>query len=146
MKEINPHVNVTAVSEFLTERNGRCLLSGHHVIVDALDNLEARYLLQREGEELGIPLVHGAVAGWYGQVSTILPGDRLLDRIYEGDFDRGIEMKTGNLSFGPALIAAVETGEVVKILTGRGDLLRFRMLFADLLNYEFEIINLERRK
>lgn len=35
-------------------------------------------------EELGKPFVHGAIAGWYGQVATVFPGDRTLDKIYKG--------------------------------------------------------------
>ena len=42
--------------------------------MDALDNIPSRMLIQAKAEELNIPFIHGAIAGWYGQVSTIFPG------------------------------------------------------------------------
>ena len=46
------------------------ILEGHEVIIDALDNIPSKLILQDTCEKLQIPLVYGAIAGWYGQVST----------------------------------------------------------------------------
>jgi molybdopterin-synthase adenylyltransferase len=141
MTAVNPDISVIPVQTRLTAENARKILSGHHVIVDAVDNIKSRFLLEENAEVLGTPLVYGAVAGWYGQVATIFPGDRLLKRIYRNAFQPGVEKNTGNMSFGPALIAALEVGEVVKILTGRNELLRGKMLYADLAGNEYKIID-----
>ena len=68
MQKVNPLVRVIAVTEQLTAANGRSILQGHDLIIDALDNLQTRFLLQDLARELAIPLIHGAVAGWYGKL------------------------------------------------------------------------------
>ena len=67
MKLVNPLVEVHDLQVRLTEDNARDLIRGHDAVVDALDNRETRLVLQTAAEELGIPMVHGAIAGWYGQ-------------------------------------------------------------------------------
>jgi len=79
---VNPLVDVNAITQSIDEGNVEEVISGHHVIVDAVDNLETRRLLQGAASNLGIPFVHGSIAGWYGQVTTIFPGDKTLDLIY----------------------------------------------------------------
>ncbi|SCG82487.1 molybdopterin biosynthesis protein MoeB [Proteiniborus sp. DW1] len=142
INKVNPLINVKAVSERLTEDNGLEILAGHDVIVDALDNIDTRLLIQKQAEELRIPLVHGAIAGWYGQVSTIFPGDRTLDLLYSNSGSKGLEEELGNPSFTPALVASIEVSEVLKILINRGDLLRRKLLIINTLNQDYEVINL----
>ena len=91
MKLVNPHIQVRAIPEFLREENALEHLKGHHLIMDALDNIPSRMLIQAKAEELNIPFIHGAIAGWYGQVSTIFPGDRTLDLLYAQSSQKGIE-------------------------------------------------------
>ena len=142
MEKVNPEVFVTALQERLSAENAKTLLDIHDVIVDALDNIETRRLLQNVAEELHIPLVHGAIGGWYGQVTVILPGDRTLDRLYRGNQQNGVEKQQGNPSFTPALAAAAQAAETIKLLTGRGELLRNRVLRIDLLEQEYSVIEL----
>ena len=140
MSKVNPFVKVETVIERLTPANGKQILSGADVVVDALDNIESRLNLEALCEELNIPLVHGAIAGWYGQVSTILPGDKLLSRYYKSRDLQGTEKKYGNPSFTPAMVASIEVSEVLKLLIGRGELLSKKILFIDLLRQEYDVI------
>jgi molybdopterin/thiamine biosynthesis adenylyltransferase len=140
MSKVNPLVKVTAVTERLTQANGKQILNGADVVVDALDNIESRLIVEALCEELNIPLVHGAIAGWYGQVSTILPGDGLLRRFYASKDLQGVEKKYGNPSFTPALVASIEVSEVLKLLITRGELLSNRFLLIDLLRQEYDVI------
>lgn len=142
MKLVNSQVTIHPITERFTMENGRDILSGHHVIVDALDNIPSRMVLQDLCEALNIPFVHGAIAAWYGQVSTIFPGDKTLHKIYPDAQTKGIETQMGNPSFTPALVASIEVGEVIKILIDRGNLLRNKLLYINLLEHEFEMINL----
>lgn len=142
MKQVNPLVKVTPVSNYLTDENARQILTGHDVIVDALDNVKTRTLLQNTAEELQIPLVHGAIDGWYGQVTTIFPADRSLDYLYANIKTQDINPILGNPSFTPALVASIQAGEVLKILINRGSLLRKKLLVINLLDQEYEIIDL----
>lgn len=147
MAAVNPAVRFTALPLRIDPENGPALLAGADLVMDAVDSLSARFALQRIAERLGVPLIHGAVAGWYGQVAAVLPGERAFDEIYRrigADRESGIESKLGNLSFGPALVAALQTAEAVKTLLGRGDRLGGKLLVIDLLENDFETIELPR--
>jgi len=109
------------------------LLTGCDVIVDALDALPIRLVLQAVAERLNVPLVHGAIAGFVGQVMTIFPGDPGLRALYgeKAPPEHGIEAQWGNPAATPLMVAAWQIHEVVKLVTGRGEPLRRRMLFLD---------------
>ncbi len=139
---VNPEVKVTAIHGILDETNAEEIIRGHDVICDALDNMTTRLLLQKFAEKLNIPMVYGAIAGWYGQVTTIFPGDNILGSIYQGASNKGIEQEMGNPSFTPALVASIEVSEVVKILTGKGQLLRNRFLMINTLDQEYEVFDI----
>lgn len=141
VKTINSEVAVTALPVFLTVENVQTLIEGHHVVVDALDQIETRKLLAKACASLEIPLVYGAIAGWYGQVSTIFPGEDTLSKIYRNGQNRGAEKELGNPSFTPAVVASIQVSQVIKILIGRGELFRNRVLHIDLLDGEFEWID-----
>lgn len=144
MMNVNPLIEVNCVNELLTKENYPKILKGHDVIVDALDSIDARLMLQDACEELNIPLVSGAIAGWYGHVTTVYPRDKTLNIIYGKKIGKGIEARLGNPSFTPALVASIEVSEVIKVLIGRGELLRKRILFIDTLNQDYEVIEYKR--
>jgi molybdopterin/thiamine biosynthesis adenylyltransferase len=129
--EINSDVYVEAVPMMLREENARELISGMQVVVDALDNIETRLLLGKTAKRLGIPLVHGAIAGFAGQVTTVLPADQGLEKIY-GTVetpDSTPEKTLGNPAATPALIAAIQAQEVFKLITAVGETLSGRLLY-----------------
>lgn len=142
MEAVNPLINVYPVFERLDENNGYEIVKGHDVIVDALDNLKSRLVLQDAAEKAGIPLVHGAIGGWYGQVTTVFPGDKTLNKLYPNPNVKGLERKLGNPSFTPGLVASIEVSEVIKILINRGILLRKKILFINLLEQEYEVVEI----
>jgi len=137
MKIVNSDIKVTPVIEFINESNAKEILAEHDLIIDALDNIVSRLVLEKVCKNLQIPLVHGAIAGWYGQVSSVLPGDDTLSKIYNSDISKGVEKELGNPSFTPALVASIEVSEAIKILLNRGEILQNKLLFIDLLNNEF---------
>lgn len=134
---INPEVNVVVYDVFLDKSNARRIIEGNDLVIDALDGKEARLILEDQCEESGIPLIHGAIGGWYGQVGVIYPGSRILHQVYEGKAEKGIEEKLGNPAFTPALIASIEVSEAVKVLIGKETELKNKLLFIDILNNEF---------
>lgn len=139
---VNPLVHIRSVNERISEKNAHSILEGHDVIVDAVDNIHTRFIIQREAEKLNIPFVHGAIAGWYGQVSTILPGDNTLDYIYPSEDVKGMEQELGNPSFTPALVASIQASEVLKILINRGELLRGKLLLINTFDQSYELIEM----
>lgn len=142
VRVVNPETDVRVFSAFIDSNNAVEVLAGHDVIVDALDTIDLRKMVAEVCGQLDIPLVHGAIAGWYGQVATILPKDNTLDRIYATQRTRGAEQVLGNPSFTPALVASIQVSEVIKLLLGRGELLTQSVLWIDLLYNDFEVIPL----
>ncbi|MCK4450040.1 MAG: HesA/MoeB/ThiF family protein [Anaerolineae bacterium] len=131
--QINAVVEVVVHPEEATRENLPRLLDGAEVVVDALDRLPTRLTLQEAAQELGIPMVYGAIAGYMGQVMTIFPGDEGLRALFgEGSVpQQGIEVELGCPAATPMMVAAWQVQEVLKILLGRGQLLRHKMLFMD---------------
>lgn len=143
LAEINPAVDVKPVMGQFTKDNGRNLLGGMDCVVDAVDNVTARLDLEAVCCELRMPLVHGAIAGWYGQVATVYPGEGTLQKLYRHwTGGKGIEQQLGNPSFTPAVIASLEVAEVCKVLLGEGTLLRNRKLSVNLLDMQVEEVPL----
>ncbi|HYG97676.1 MAG TPA: HesA/MoeB/ThiF family protein [Terriglobales bacterium] len=142
--EINPAVTLVPVHAGYSPENGKELLQGAQVVVDALDSIPTRLALCETCATLGVPLVHGAIAGWYGQVTTQFPGDDTLSRMYSRWVEgKGAEQHLGNPSFTPALVASIESAEVCKILLGVGTALRSRKLSINILDMSFEEITFE---
>lgn len=142
MAQVNSEVHLIPVHSFVTAENCAGIIQGHDVVVDALDNIPSRKLVEQCCQQEGIPLVHGAIAGWNAQIATILPGKSLLSRLYPEEGVKGIETELGNPSFTPALAASIQVSEVVKLLLGRGELLAGKLLVIDLLSLEFEVLQI----
>ena len=143
--EINGAVDVIGHTVMLTRENLPHLLEGADVVVDALDRLPVRLVLQEGAQSLGIPMVHGSIAGFLGQVMTILPGDPGLITLYGAPADlpeQGLEAQLGTPAATPMAVAAWEAQEAVKILLGRGELLRHRLLVMDMETGTVEILRL----
>lgn len=143
VKAINPAIKIISVIKPFSQENGVALLKGMDIAVDALDSVPTRIELAECCASLNIPLVHGTIGGWYGQVTTQLPGDGTVQMIYRNCKDsKGVERMLGNPSFTPAVIASLEVAEVCKLLTGQGTLLRKKMLFINMLDMEVDQIEI----
>lgn len=140
---INSEIKVNAITEMLNLKNGIEIINGHDVIIDALDNIKSRLLLEDLCGATQIPLIHGSVGGWYGQVSTIYPGDNILHKIYREDMEKGLETELGNLSYVVANIASIQGCEAVKVILKKANTLRNKILMIDLLNMEHEVIDIK---
>lgn len=139
VKEINPACEAVALNAKLTAANAPPLLNGATVVADGLDNIPSRLDLADACVELGIPLIHGTIGGWYGMVLTQGPAHNRVRQMYGGSRGlKGIEETLGNPSFTSAFIASIEAAEVCKILTGEGTILDGRMLFINLLDMAIE--------
>lgn len=139
VRAINPAVTLRPVAEMLGPGNGAGVLAGAHVVVDAVDSVAGRLGLCALCVVLGVPLVHGAIAGWYGQVATEFPGDGTVAALYGfAGADRGEERRLGNPSFTPAVVASLQAAEVCKLLLGVGEPLRRRAIIVNLLDMSVE--------
>jgi molybdopterin/thiamine biosynthesis adenylyltransferase len=141
--EINPAVRVSPITAAFDREHGADLLSGVELVLDAVDNIPTRFDLAEVCSRLKIPLVHGAIAGWYGQVVSVYPGEETLRKLY-GNWNggKGIEARLGNPSFTPAVAASLQVAEACKLLLGQGRPLRKAMLSINLLDMQFDEVPL----
>ncbi|MCL1809626.1 MAG: ThiF family adenylyltransferase [Clostridiales bacterium] len=142
MKDVNSNVTVSAVKKYVTDENCESILRGHHIAIDALDNVKTRRLLENTAQKLEIPLVHGAIAGWFGQVCVIMPGFPVFDKLYLGSTEPGMENELGNLPFTAAATASVQAAEATKVLLGKGSALSGKLLALDLMSQDYEVFEL----
>jgi molybdopterin/thiamine biosynthesis adenylyltransferase len=137
MKAINPAAEVQPYKIRLDSANGPEILSGCQVIVDALDNVKDRLTLEALAKSMGVPFVHGALAGFEGQILTVFPEDPGLKQIYGSSDETGSaanrpEFLLGVPSITPSLVATLEAMEVLKVLLHRGTPFRNKMVYIDL--------------
>lgn len=144
MGKVNPHIVINSVDLRFDSASGERIIKGHDAVIDALDNPQSKKLAGSLCEKLNIPLVHGAIAGWYGQVSTVYPGDDTMEILCKDGFSVGIEKELGNPPFTPALMAAIQTAEVVKVLLNKEETLRNKILHVDLLTMDFDVLELKK--
>jgi molybdopterin/thiamine biosynthesis adenylyltransferase len=113
---------------------------GVELIFDCLDQVPSRLHLEEAGTRLNIPIVHGAIGGWYGQVALVAPASRMLTALY-GTREAGIEKNLGNPPFTPAVIASLMVSEGVKVLLGK-PVREGGVFFVDLLTGTWEFVPL----
>ncbi len=141
VSRINSKVVVETYEENLTYINGENIINEHSLVIDAVDNIETKLTIQELCKLKKIPLVHGAISGWYGQVCVIYPGDDTLNYLYK---DKRVDNSLGNPSFTPANIAAIQVSEGIKVLLNKGEILRGKVLLIDLLYNEYNLIELNK--
>ncbi|MCX5889397.1 MAG: HesA/MoeB/ThiF family protein [Deltaproteobacteria bacterium] len=118
--KVNEALEVQAIPEFLEGDRLRDFLPSVQVVLDALDTLTARRDLITVAQQAGVPVVHGAVRGVFGQVSTILPQD-------PGDFPYlfppgeppPAETAPGVLAPTVSLVASLQAQEALRLLLGK---------------------------
>ncbi|MGB4437636.1 MAG: HesA/MoeB/ThiF family protein [Sedimentibacter sp.] len=143
LTSVNSNLEYICYTQFFDETNADKILDDVNIVVDAVDNISTRFVLQKICKKLNLPLVHGSIGGWYGQVSFIAPGDDTLDLIYTDINASGVEKKLGIPAFTPGIVASIEVAEVLKYLLNKGELLQGKMLFIDLLMQDYMIIKLK---
>ena len=139
---VNPDIRINAVDTRIDEDNAARLVGGADGIVDAMDNYPTRYLLNRVAIEKNIPLFHGAIRGFHGQVTTVIPGKTpCLKCIFPKAPPKEVFPVVGVT---PGVIGTIQATEVLKYLLKSGDLLTGRILVWDGLAGRAEEIYAER--
>ena len=129
LRRLNGGIRIEAVDETIDESSIAHLLAGFDLIVDAMDNLPTRYLLNRVAVAKGIPFIHGAVYGLEGRAMTVLPGKTACLRcVYRGLIP---QEKFPVLGATPAVIGCIQATEAIKYIVGIGQLLTDRLLVYD---------------
>ncbi|HIH98262.1 MAG TPA: HesA/MoeB/ThiF family protein [Thermoplasmata archaeon] len=140
--KINPEVEIEPIAEEIGKDSLLGLIGDCGLIVDAMDNFPTRYLLNGVAIKNKIPFIHGAVEGFEGRVTTIIPKKTACLRcVYPKALPPSIVPILGATA---GVIGCVQATEVIKYLTGIGQLLTNKLLIYDGEQMTFDLLKLER--
>jgi molybdopterin/thiamine biosynthesis adenylyltransferase/rhodanese-related sulfurtransferase len=156
IERLNPDVNVVTYRERLTSENiDRILDDGWDIIVDGADNFPTRYLVNDASVWRGIPVVHGSIYRFEGQVTVFKPRnahDEVQGPCYRCLFPEPPPPELapscsegGVLGVLPGIVGSLQTNEAIKLAAEIGDPLIGRLLLFDALATEFTEVKIERR-
>jgi molybdopterin/thiamine biosynthesis adenylyltransferase len=135
IETINPAVKVDPWPVWADETNLPEILAPAQVVLDCLDNLPARYLVQQAARNLGIPFIHCAVAGREGVLMTVFPEDPGLEGLYgpiAAPKAESAESFLGIPTVTPAIMAGFQADEALNVLLNRPLGARMKLLHFDL--------------
>jgi len=149
IEALNPDVQVVAYKERLTSENiERILADGWDVIVDGADNFPTRYLVNDASIWHGIPVVHGSIYRFEGQVTVFQPGAGPCYRcLFPAPSPPELApscAEGGVLGVLPGVIGSLQANEALKLALGIGEPLVGRLLLFDALAAEFSEMKLRR--
>ena len=144
LEKTNPLVKVEPVAENLNVDNVKRLLSGVDCVVDGLDNMRTRYLVNRVCARKRIPYVFGAAVGVEGNLSVFSPPETAcLECVFPNVKDSdlmGCDVR-GVLGATAGIVGTMQAMETIKVLTGIGSALRNKLLICDFADVYFTVID-----
>jgi molybdopterin-synthase adenylyltransferase len=147
LRSINSDVRIEGVVADVSSRSIEDLLSGFPLMLDGTDNFETRFLVNDFAVKAGTPWVYAAAVGSYGLTMTILPGKTACLACLMETFQVGLEETCDTIGvLGPVvnLIASLEVGEAIKILSGNPAALHGKLVSCDVWSGKFQSISPER--
>lgn len=148
LSTLNPLVKVEPTAENLNVNNVEKLLSGVDCVVDGLDNMRTRYLINRACIKLKIPYVFGAAIGIEGNLSVFAPPETpclecILPSVSD-DYLLTCDLR-GVLGATAGIIGTMQAMETIKVLTGMGSALRNRLMICDFADMYISTIDIFKR-
>lgn len=144
MTRINPFVTTVIHNTFINTDNCESIIGAYDVVADCTDRFATRLLVSDTCHRLGKSMVHAAVEHFRGQVFTQMPGSATFRDIFGDDQkipDTGCALK-GILNTVVGVAGSLQATEVLKVITGAGNLLVDRLLVFDALAMDFNLYDL----
>jgi len=143
LRDLNPHCSIQPVQEKIHEGNIMNLAEGCTVIVDAMDNVETRKIINRASVRSSIPFIYGGINGFTGMTTTLVPG---LTPCFECLFPHQVssEIKAGVIGPIPGIIASIQSLEAIKLILGMKELLTGKLLYIDGRDMSFRKLDIQR--
>lgn len=147
LQKLNPLIKVEAVSENVHASNVERLLQGVDCVVDGLDNMITRYMINRVCVKEQIPYVFGAAIGVEGNLSVFAaPETGCLECLMPNvsDSDLMTCSTRGVLGATPGIIGSLQAMETIKLLAGIGSTLKGKLLVCDFSDMDFTTIDISK--
>lgn len=143
---LNPDVNIIALQRRISKDDIIDLIKDYDVVVDGSDNFPTRYLVNDACFLAKKPLVSGAILRFEGQVTTIMPGDGPCYRcLFEEPPPPGLVpscQEAGVLGVLPGVIGGLQATEVLKLILGKGEVLKGELLIYNALKTSFRKVKI----
>jgi len=146
--EVNPDVHVEPIPENINALNAEKLIGDVDVVVDGLDNMDTRYIINRVCIKNKIPYIFGGAIGFEGNVSVFNPPETpCLECIFPSINDRDLPTceTRGVIGATTGIIGAIEAMEAIKLIAGINNSLKGKLLVCDFKHMEFSIIDVLKR-
>ncbi len=129
LRSLNPYCSIQAIQAEITEDNCESLVGDCAVIVDAMDNMKTRRILNRVSVRKGIPYIYGGVHQLDGMATVCIPGKSpCLECVFPAPEHEAPSAPQGILGATPGVIACIQSMETIKYILGFGELLTGRLL------------------
>lgn len=150
INDLNPDVEVVKYRERLNSENVDRIFAGWDVIVDGCDNFPTRYLVNDASLKHDIPVVHGSIFRFDGQVTSFVPRKGPCYRcLYPEPPPPHLApscAEAGVLGILPGVVGTLQATEAIKLLLGKGDVLNGRLLQYDSMRMKFRVFKLRQNK
>jgi len=148
LKSLNPQIRLEPVAENVREANVDEIVAGCDCIVDGLDNMATRYIINRAAVRYSIPYVFAGAIGMEGNLTVFKsPATPCLECIMPGLDDRYLPTceTRGVLGTTTGTIGALEATETIKLIAGIQPSLQGKLLICDFREMDFRTIDIQIR-
>ena len=148
LHQLNPFCRITPYTFRLTPENALEIIAMYNIVVDATDNLHARYLIDDVCTTLSKPFVYGSIREFEGQLSVFNyhdgPSYRDLFEYHDGveDFSQPL----GVIGALPGIVGSLQANEVIKIILEKPGVLSGKLLTIDILNNTYLTFNIRKKR
>ena len=148
LSALNPDVNVITYNTLLNKDNAIEVIENYDVVVDGTDNLQTRYLINDASVKTGIPVVHGSIFQYEGQITVFDPKNGPTYRdVFPEPPENGTApncSEAGVLGVLPGIVGSIQALETIKLILGIGEGLSGRLIVFDALEMSFHEYKIDR--
>jgi molybdopterin-synthase adenylyltransferase len=147
LEAMNPHIDVEPIPWSVHKESVEELVDDVEIVVDGLDSLSPRLLVNRACQKQGIPYVFAGAIQTYGSVTTLIPGETpCLECFYSGISDEDLP-KCAVVGIHPALlgvVSSIEVSEAVRVITGKEPNLAGKLAYFDISNLSYDSVHIRK--
>lgn len=148
LRKINPNIKVIIHNTRFNKDNAMEIIRGYDIIVDGVDNFPARYLLNDACFFMKKPMIEAGVLRFSGLSTTIVPEEGHCYRCIFPNVPAAGSIpscaESGVLGSVPGVMGFIQAAEVIKLATGKGNILKDKLLLFEAMDLNFTIVNLNK--
>lgn len=133
---INSSSEIDVYDGYFNEENASEIMKKIDILVDCVDSIPTKCFCEKICEQLQVPMIHGAVNGWHGQVATILPGMKILETLYQKQKNQS----ESALVFSVGIVASIQVREIIKLMNQQE--IKKEVIFIDCFNQEISKVEM----